>query len=302
MKNTRIAAASTSGSLLAGCLLVALAASAAQSPAGEGESSRSVFRKDNLVAWCIVPFDAAQRGPKARAEMLKRLGLTKVAYDWRQEHVRSFEEEILAYKEHGLEYFAFWSWHADMAPLVRKHRIRPQIWKTNPSPKGGTQAQKVEAAGKQLLPLAEQAQTLGCKLGLYNHGGWGGEPENLAAVCRWLRSAVGADHVGIVYNFHHGHGHIADFAESLQAMKPHLLCLNLNGMNDEADPKILPLGQGQHEKGMMEIIAESGYAGPIGILDHRGDTDAEKSLQENLDGLKKLLGQLGDDEALRTYR
>ncbi|MDA0725322.1 MAG: hypothetical protein O3B25_13790 [Verrucomicrobia bacterium] len=45
-----------------------------------------VFALDNLVAWCIVPFDAKKRGPAERAEMAKRLGFTKIAYDWRGEH------------------------------------------------------------------------------------------------------------------------------------------------------------------------------------------------------------------------
>ena len=29
-----------------------------------GTMERSVFARDNLVAWCIVPFDAKKRGPK----------------------------------------------------------------------------------------------------------------------------------------------------------------------------------------------------------------------------------------------
>ena len=263
---------------------------------------RSVFAKDNLVAWCIVPFDAAKRGPAERAEMLQRLGIKRVAYDWRQEHVPTFEEEILAYRKHGLEYFAFWSWHPSMAPLLVKYGIRPQIWITNPSPGAGTQQEKVAAAAKRLLPLVKQAGKLGCRLGLYNHGGWGGEPQNLVAVCQQLRDDTSSDHVGIVYNLHHGHAHIADFAPVLEQMKSFLLCLNLNGMNEGAKPKILPLGKGQHDKAILQIIAKSGYQGPIGILDHRADLDAEKSLQENLDGLKSLLEQIGDTEALKTFR
>ena len=74
-------------------------------------------------------------------------------------------------------------------------------------------------------------------------------------------------------------------------MQPYLLCLNLNGMNDGAKPKILPLGQGQHDKNLLRIIRRSGYEGPIGILDHRSDTDAKVALQQNLDGLKKLLSE-----------
>jgi sugar phosphate isomerase/epimerase len=269
----------------------------AEEPSGQ----TSVFAKDNLVAWCIVPFDAAKRGPQERAAMLERLGIKKVAYDWRQEHVPTFEEEILAYKARGLEYFAFWSWHPDMAPLIEKHGIRPQVWITLGSPQAESQEARVEAAAKSVRGQVELTRKLGCKLGLYNHGGWGGEPQNMVAVCRWLRENADADHVGIVYNFHHGHGHISDFADALAAMKPYLLCLNLNGMNDGADPKILPLGEGRHERAMMRIVQRSGYNGPIGILDHRGDLDAEQSLRQNIDGMKKVLRALGDQAALATY-
>ena len=32
----------------------------------EAEAGGSLFAKDNLFAWCIVPFDAKKRGPEAR--------------------------------------------------------------------------------------------------------------------------------------------------------------------------------------------------------------------------------------------
>ena len=281
--------------VLCGCLVPALLAvsvvsAAEESPARQG----SILAADNLVAWCIVPFDAAKRGPAERAAMLRRLGLRKVAYDWRAEHVPTFEQEILAYQQNGLEFFAFWGEHEEAFRLFEKYNLRPQIWKTLRGLKEGTDEQKVEAAAKQLLPLVERTRKLGCKLGLYNHGGWGGEPQNLVAVCRYLREQAHADHVGIVYNFHHAHEHISDFAESLALMQPYLLCLNLNGMNDEAQPKIVSLGKGQHEKQMLQIVLKSGYRGPIGILDHRNELDAEQSLRENLQGLEKLRGELGD--------
>ena len=53
-----------------------------------------VFAKENLVAWCIVPFDSKKRGPSERAQMLVRLGIKKLAYDWRDEHVPYFRFEI----------------------------------------------------------------------------------------------------------------------------------------------------------------------------------------------------------------
>ena len=247
------------------------------------------FAKDQLVAWCIVPFDAAKRGPAARAEMLKRLGLKRVAYDWRAQHVKEFEEEILQYQKQGLEFFAFWGVHDKAFALFEKHKLHPQIWLTVPSPKADSQEVRVTAAAKAMLPLVERTKKLGCKLGLYNHGGWSGEPANLVAVCQYLHEHHKAKHVGIVYNLHHGHGHIADFKESLKLMQPYLLCLNLNGMNDGAKPKILSLGKGQHEAAMIAIIRKASYTGPVGILDHRNDTDTEIALKENLEGLEKIL-------------
>jgi sugar phosphate isomerase/epimerase len=264
-------------------LLCASALAAAEVPAN--------FAPGRLVAWCIVPFDAKKRGPRERAEMLERLGIQRLAYDWRGQHVPTFEEEILALKEKGIEFFAFWGRHEGMFQLFAKHGLAPQVWQTLGSPRAESQEKRVEAAAKGLLPLVERTRKMGCKLGLYNHGGWGGEPANLAAVCAWLRKNADAGHVGIVYNFHHAHNHIGDFTQAMAAMKPYLLCLNLNGMNPGAKPKILPIGEGKHEKAMIEAVIASGYDGPIGIIGHDASVDVGVRLKKNLDGLAKLLAE-----------
>jgi len=268
--------------------------------AADSAPAGSVFAKPNLVAWCIVPFDTAKRTPSQRAEMLQRLGIARLAYDWRAEHVPTFEDEIVQLKQRNIDYFAFWGFHPSILPLFEKHKLAPQFWATVPSPKGEGDA-KVDAAAQALLPNVKKALQLGSAFGLYNHGGWGGEPASMVAVTKRLRELTGSDRIGIVYNFHHGHEHMADFADCLAAMQPYLLCINLNGMNDNAQPKILPIGAGQHERKMMETIARSGYRGPIGILGHRADMDAEVALRQNLDGLKKLLAEIGDQAALNTY-
>ncbi|MDF1814409.1 MAG: GDSL-type esterase/lipase family protein [Verrucomicrobiales bacterium] len=250
-------------------------------PAGNLQVSR-------LVPWCIVPFDAKKRNPEQRAEMLVELGLKRCAYDWRPNHVAEFEQEIKAYQKHGIEFFAFWGGHEDAYALFEKYDIHPQVWKTLPSPKKQSQQEKVAAAMAAMQALAKRTADLGCKLGLYNHGGWGGEPANLVAVCKELHK-LGHTHVGIVYNWHHGHEHIDDWAASLELMKPWLLCLNLNGMNPNAEPKILALGQGRHEAAMLDTLLKSGYDGPIGILDHQNELDSKAALQDNLNGLQWLL-------------
>ena len=128
-------------------------------------------------------------------------------------------------------------------------------------------------------------------MALYNHGGWFGEPENQIAIIERL----GLPNVGIVYNLHHGHDHLDRFPALWAKMQPHLLAVNLNGMvrgGDKAGKKILAIGAGDEELGMMKVIQASGWHGPVGILDHRPETDSEDTLRENLDGLERLRAQL----------
>ena len=75
-------------------------------------------------------------------------------------------------------------------------------------------------------------------------------------------------------------------------MQPYLLCLNLNGMNTGAQPKILALAGGEHELAMLQALVAGGYDGPVGILDHQPDLDAKAALRANLDGLEKLKRKL----------
>jgi hypothetical protein len=279
--------------LLRNLLMGLILASRLSEPVAVGQTTdrTEVLRAENHVAWCIVPFDARKRTPAERAAMLEELGIKRCAYDWREEHVSGFEEEILEYRKHDIEFFAFWSVHEEAFRLFEKYDLHPQIWQMIGEPAGNTQAEKIEAAVRQLLPLATRTAAMGCKLGLYNHGGWGGEPQNLAAVCQRLRES-GHENVGIVYNFHHGHGHIEDWADSFNLMKPYLLCLNLNGMNMDGQPKILAIGRGTRERDMIRVVVDSGYDGPIGILDHREQLDARESLQENRDGLRGIRKEL----------
>ncbi len=255
------------------------------------------FKKENLVAWCIVPFDAKKRGPAERAKMVRQLGLRRVAYDWRKNNLPEFETEILEYKKNNIEYFAFWRWDDSMEPLIKKHGITPQIWGNvgGKQPKG-TQQEKVDAVVKQFLHAAKKAKSLGLKFGVYNHGGWAGQPENMIAVCNSMREKHGLDNVGIVYNFHHAHDQIDGFGDRLELLKPYLLCINLNGMaepesvdEETKENKILPIGGGVHEASMIQAIVESGYDGPIGVLGHRKEMDAKEAVQLNLDGLDAIV-------------
>ncbi len=260
-----------------------------------------LYAPANLVAWCIVPFDAKKRGPEERAQMLDRLGIKRLAYDWRDEHIRTFDQEIETMQRHGIEITAWWfpgglnDTARKILECLERHKVKTQLWISmgDPAPQA-PQAGKVQAAAAAIRPIAEAAAKIGCSVALYNHGGWFGEPENQVAIVEQLKMP----NVGIVYNFHHGHGHIARLPELLRKMQPHLLAINLNGMvidGDKVGKKILTLGEGDQELAMLKTIRDSGWRGPVGILDHRPETDSEETLRANLAGLDKLRRQLADE-------
>lgn len=265
-------------------LLAFLSASESKPLSGTTKIKGKLFDRDNLVAWCIVPFDAKGRGPAERVAMLKRLGIRRVAYDWRAQHLPTFAAEVELYQKNGIELVGVWcppgdpkSGHVkNILDVLRKQKVKTQLWVS-----GGYQ--DVASAVKGLKPLAEAARSIDCDVALYNHGGWFGEPENQIAILQQLQMP----NVGIVYNFHHGHAHLIRMPGILRRMGPYLMCVNLNGMNATPNPKILPIGKGTFDRQMLQWLAESGYQGPVGILDHREALDAEMSLSENLRGLEQ---------------
>jgi putative heme-binding domain-containing protein len=271
---------------------------------GTSAAVGGLFDRSNLVAWCIVPFDSKKRGPEERAAMLERLGFKHFAYDWREEHIPSFDAEMDALKRHGITLDAFWVARGELdrdsrriLDLLARHGLKTQLWVVldlgGDRASGAEQKRRIEAAVAKLLPLANEAARIGCSLALYNHGGWFGEPENQIAIIERLKE-TGVSNVGLVYNLHHGHDHLDRFPELLGKMKPYLVALNVNGMDRAGDRhgrKILPLGQGALDLELLRTIRASGYQGRIGILGHTDD-DALARLRDNLDGLDWLLPQL----------
>jgi sugar phosphate isomerase/epimerase len=272
----------------------------AVTPAVAAAAEEDIFATNNLVAWCIVPFDAKKRGPEQRAQMLDRLGLKRLAYDWRDEHIPTFDQEVETMQRHGIEITAWWfpggldDTARKILDCLERHQVKTQLWITmgDPAP-AAPQTGKVQAAAAAVRPIAEAAAKIGCSVALYNHGGWFGEPENQLAIIEQLNMP----NVGIVYNFHHGHDHLARFPELLRKMQPHLLAINLNGMvidGDKVGKKILTLGEGDQDLKLLTTIRDSGWRGPVGILDHRPETDSEETLGANLAGLQRLRQQLAD--------
>ena len=268
-------------------------------------SAADPFAKPNLSAWCIVPFDGKKRGPEERVEMLKRLGFTRYVYDWRAEHLPTFDTEVGLLKKAGIKLQGVWfpagvgKDGETLLAVLKKHEVKTELWVMLPQPDAKlSQEEKVKVSAELVAKLAKVAAEGGHSVGLYNHGGWTGEPDNLVAVVK----AAGAKNVGIAYNLHHAHHRLDKFTDDLKAMAPHLYSLNLNGMQADGEAKgnkILCLGDGDDDAKLLKIIRESKYTGPIGIIGHTDD-DAEARLADNLNGLACLLRADGFRPAFQT--
>ncbi len=276
------------------------------------EPPKDLYRQNNLVAWCIVPFDVKERGPAERVAMLKKLGIKRYAYDWRDKHLPTFETEVKLLIKEGIILQAVWfptTLNKDaekILDILKRNKIVTELWVSLDDPKGNNEAAKVEQAVNILKPLAHAAEKAGCSLCLYNHGGWMGDPQNLLAI----EKALGSTQVGLIFNLHHGHAYIETLPTVMKQLKPYLKCVTLNGMvpkGDQQGKKILPIGAGTEDLKLMKIIRDSGYTGPIAILGHVHEVDVEDRLKDNLDGLNWLKAQLDGQPAgtrpnYRTYR
>ncbi|RYF96121.1 MAG: xylose isomerase [Chitinophagaceae bacterium] len=274
------------------------------------KSGKKLYAKDNLIAWCIVPFDNQKRTPEQRAQMLNGLGINKLAYDWREKDVPTFDDELNALKKHNITLQSFWYYSgphpendknfATIIDLLKRHNVKTQIWTMITGIEGldsMTQEQKVEAVSKPVRYIAEKAAEAGSSVGLYNHGGWFGEPENELAIIEKLKLS----NLGMVYNFSHSEEQIHRFPDFYPKILPHLLAINLTGLQGGIPAKVVPVGQGNIEYKMMKIIEESSYAGPIGIINEDFAPDAEDGLKMNMEGLKKYLKEYKNSAALATY-
>ncbi len=63
------------------------------------KNNNTLFSRNNLVAWCTIPYDSKKRNSEERAVMLKELGFTSFAYDWRDKDLPNMETELARLKK-----------------------------------------------------------------------------------------------------------------------------------------------------------------------------------------------------------
>ncbi len=301
------------------CTPTALSSTVIAGPPGQRANTvadeGSAFAKSNLHVWAFEEYDSIKRTPEERARLLKELGITKAGYICRNAaRVAEFEAYVQAYKKEGIELIAVWTPVNTIAPLeeaqisrfldvVDDNKLRLQWWLTleedfDKLPK----ARRVDHAVKQLRPLTIEANKRECRLVTYGHGStrWFTQIENQIAIIEKLKTVMPDAQLGIVYNFHQSHAQMDRLKTVFPQLKPHLVALNLNGMRS-AGRRIETLGKGDREKEMIDIVFKSGWRGPVGIIGHNRSADMKSTLQANLDGLRSILAEIGDDAGSSTH-
>ena len=296
--------------LLVNCLLSITCTCGAQTQKST-TNNELLFSQNNLLAWCTIPYDSKKRNSEERALMLKELGFTAFAYDWRADDLPNMENELATLKKHGIKLKSVWFWvnggkdkvlddaNETILQILEKTNTKTELWVSFPKRyfDGISDEDKVQKGVGTLKYIHDRAAKIGCTIALYNHEDWFGEPANEVKIIE----ASGLKDVGIVYNFHHGHSQMDDFDNILKVAKPYLTTVNLNGMKGDKF-EIRTIGEGDRELELLKKLKASGFNGSIGIIGHTDNEDVKLVLQRNLAGLKKLLAQMGEATALGTYQ
>ena len=263
------------------------------------KTQENLFKKNNLIPWSIVGFDVKERTPKQRLEMLKHLGYKQYAYGYRPKHIPTMAEEWQLAKQNEIEIKAVWLYinlFKDKTDKLRpdaevvfknleKTGLKTQIW-IGFYPQYFDKLTDEESFNESVAMisyLSKRAKALGCKIALYNHGGWFGKPENQLRIIKALPN----EDLGVVFNFHHAHDSLESYSKNIKKLLPYLWSVSLNGMKT-GGPKIITIGKGDLEKQMIEQLLNLNYKGTFNLLGHVKGGDPEIILEENFKGLQTL--------------
>ncbi len=259
----------------------------------------SPINVDEVSPWCILGFDALDRTPKQRIAMLKQMGFTKYGYNKGKGDLTTMKEEFKLAKENNIEITSIFLWlnakrdsigtlspmNQELLSNLAEVDYKPTIWLSfsNNFFEELNQEQSIKLSIEMIEFIQLKADEVGCKLALYNHHGWFGNPHNQVEILEKLNRHS----ITMVYNFHHAQAYVDEFPEIVKKIKPYLSYVNLNGVKKEG-PQILPIGEGDYEFDMIKQLLDEGFNGPWGILGHIKTEDVQKILQRNIDGLNLL--------------
>lgn len=271
------------------------------------KSEEHLIKVDEVSPWCILGFDSLDRTPQQRIAMLKEMGFTKYGFNRGKVNLDEMEKEFKLARENDIEITSIFLWlnakrdsigklspsNQELLGNLKKVAQKPTIWLSfsNNFFEELNQEESIAFSVEMIKFIKMKADEVGCKLALYNHHGWFGNPYNQIKILEELKE----DSLTMVYNFHHAQEYVDEFPEIVKKMKPYLSYVNLNGVKKEG-PQILTIGEGEYEYKMIKLLKEEGFNGPWGILGHIKTEDVQKVLKRNIDGLKLLNSKYNQKE------
>jgi len=252
---------------------------------------------DEVSPWCIIGFDSLNRTPIQRINMLKELGLKKYGYNRGKGDLSEMKKEFKLAQKNNIEITSVFLWlnakrdsigklsasNQEILNNLNEMKSTPTIWVSfsNNFFKDLNQKQSIELAIQMITSIKIKTDQIGCKIAIYNHHGWFGNPHNQIEIIKKLKD----NSITMVYNFHHAHEYVDEFPNIIKKIKPYLSYVNLNGVKKDGE-KILPIGKGDYEFEMIKLLLDEGYKGPWGILGHIKSKDVQKVLEKNIEGIR----------------
>ncbi|EDP95873.1 TIM barrel protein [Kordia algicida OT-1] len=266
------------------------------------KTDKQLIEVEEVSPWCILGFDAADRTPEQRISLLKELGLKKYGFNKGKGDFSKMKEEFQLAEQNNIEITSVFLWlnakrdsigklspaNQELLQNLSEVKQKPVVWVSFSDNffENLTEEASIKRATEMINFVKTKVDKMGCKLALYNHHGWFGNPYNQLKILEKLNDPS----ITMVYNFHHAHEYVDQFQNIVKKIKPHLSFVNLNGIKKEG-PQILAIGKGDHEFEMVKMLIDEGYNGPWGILGHIKTEDVKIVLERNIEGLKQLNAQ-----------
>ena len=261
------------------------------------------FKIEEVSPWCIIGFDTEERTPSQRIAMVKELGFTKYGFNKGKGDLTTMKEEFKLAMQNGIDIPSVFLWlnakrdsigklspaNQELLANLAEVDYKPAIWVSFSDNyfEDIEQDQSIQLSVDMIKYVKSITDNLNCKLAIYNHHGWFGNPFNQVEILK----ALNEKSVSMVYNFHHAQEYVDEFPEIAKMIVPYLSYVNLNGVKKEG-PQIITLGEGDHEVEMIQGLMNNGFTGPWGILGHIKTEDVKKVLEKNIAGMHLLNSKL----------
>ncbi len=223
--------------------------------------------------------------PARQAMVLRELGYSGIGYSG----VDDFEERAAAFAAAGLRIYSVYvglqldgspdDGAAIRAALPLLGAAKSDVWLTLRG-RGVDDA----AAARAVRDLADDAAKHGVRIVLYPHKGF-----LVATAEEGLRIVrqVGRPNVGVTFNLAHeiAAGNAARLDAVIETCGEHLFLVSINGADPEGgwERVIRPLDEGTVDvRGLVQRLAQRGYAGPVGLQCYAIKGDPETLLRRSM--------------------